>query len=179
MDAEGGDAARRPTLESLQRILTAQAEDQELATERAMGILHRFFKVAVVIVALNIVIAAANVATIVIRPDRSKAAPAMPAASPAPVTAPVTAPAPSPSCEAQSAMVAEPALPSPVLAPAPPAAEPAPQPERRVPLLGPLPVLKPAPLAVKRPAALVAARPMAALKARPDDGDDAAPPERW
>ena len=184
--ANSSQAEVAPALESLQRILTAQAEDQELATERAISLLGRFFKLALVIVGLNVVIAGANLIMIVARP-RVNVVPTVTAVQPAPEAPRV--PPPAPPEEVQLPALAQ-VAPDPVVTPPAPATPPSPakaaspQSEKRVPLLGPLPAAKPmAMMQARRPAAL-AVKPTKLLANAPADDDDddgrpLAPPERW
>jgi len=196
-DVESG-TKKGLTAEALQQYLAALAEDRDASAERTESILSRFFKVAIVMVCLNVVIAGANIAMITIRPRAVTAVPstptqltaeAIPAASRAmPVMAtPAPAADPAPAIEAPiSAEVIQPAVSAkPAVAPKPAIA---PQEEKKVPLLGPLPVPKAAPagtpMLARRPA-----RPMGRpTLAKPflsdeyddqDDGRSLGPPERW
>jgi hypothetical protein len=87
-DGNEDEAKESPTLESLQQYLAAQAEERDAAAERTQNVLARFFKVAIVIVCLNVVIAGANVAMIAIRPSSPPALP-----PPAPAAAVMAEPA--------------------------------------------------------------------------------------
>lgn len=201
-DTDGAGPSRGLSPEALQQYLAALAEDRDASVERTEGILARFFKVAIVMVCLNVVIAGANVVMILIRPRTVAAAAPVPTppvatpyaepptpaaipvlATPAPAVAPIpAAETPGSSTAAQPAVSAKPAM-----APKPAAA---PQPEKKVPLLGPLPAPKPAatgvPMLARRPARPPAGRVMLAkpfLSADeyedPDDGRPLGPPERW
>jgi hypothetical protein len=185
-DREGEPPA--PTLEWLQRYLETETEQREASAQRTETIAARIFKVTVVMVCLNMVIAGANVAMIATRSSGPRTNSTAHAPIPRPQTVPPAAtptlPAPEvvlPALATADNPPANPTSASPVAPPvetaesasvarvSPPPSPPlrpakAPVPEARVPLLGPSPTnLKPAATGVRRPAhALVksvAARP--------------------
>lgn len=190
--------------EALQQYLAALAEDRDASVERTEGILSRFFKVAIVMVCLNVVIAGANIAMVLIRPRTvAVATPAPTVPAPPPVAAQPPQPTP-PVAPVQTtpavAVESEPSIqapvsptevqptvsPKPALAPKPAVA---PQPAKKVPLLGPLPTPRPAtvgaPMLARRPAKPVGRemmnKPFLSTEEyeADDDGPPLGPPERW
>jgi hypothetical protein len=186
VDGDAGETKKALTLEALQRYL---AEDRDAAADRTESILARFFKVGIVIVCLNVVIAGANVAMIMIRPSTPRVitvtAPAM-APAPPPVVQPARpAELPLATPEPQAPLAEQPpaALAMPALPPAPATVKP---PEKRVPLLGPLPSNpRSLPVLAKRPTQMLARPPLPKPYLSAEDADEEAddrpspPPERW
>ncbi len=182
------------TVESFQHYLDTEAERREAAAEQTQGIIARFFKMTVVLVGLNMVIAGANVAMIITRSGHSESTPAAQPSTPTP-TPTATAPTSPTSSEAmapagQSPQSAEPE-PSPqenATSQPVPTAKPL-VPEKRIPLLGPLPstlrpVAGPAVALVRQPihAQVKVAASKSALAVKDDDSDDDGRPhpvERW
>jgi hypothetical protein len=200
-DMDGAGTKGGLTAEALQRYLATLAEDRDASAERTEGILARFFKVAIVMVCLNVVIAGANVAMILVRPRVVTNAPPAPTSMPA-GTEPFTGPPSAPPVVSPPACAAEPPAPSTLETAAPPSSavstKPAAplkpalaptQPEKKVPLLGPLPVPKAAAtgaaMLAKRPTRpagrLGLVKPFLSDEDVDQDGDDRpmGPPERW
>lgn len=201
-DLNGEGSNKGLTAEALQRYMVALAEDRDASAERTEGILARFFKVAIVMVCLNVVIAGANVAMILVRPHAVATPP--PAATPgrtetttetptapAVITPAACAAAPASSSETQAPVAPMPASNSavsdtPATSPKPEAAPI--ETDKKVPLLGPLPTPKVAtagvPMLARRPARPIG-RPSLGKPFLSDDDDqsgDESPlgrPERW
>jgi hypothetical protein len=191
VDGDAGEAKKALTLESLQRYLASQAEEREAAADRAESILARFFKVGIVIVCLNVVIAGANVAMILIRPSSPHVLPPpVSAAVVAEPTRPAAAPQmPAPEPQVKVAAQVQPAPPQATPALPTPAAV-AKLPEKRIPLLGPLPSSpRSSPIVVKRSTQPLVrpalAKTMVAAEDAAEDADEgpderpSSPPERW
>jgi hypothetical protein len=189
---DGSNETKDAVLESVQQYLAALAEDRDEAAERTHGIVARFFKVAVAIVCLNVVIAGANIAMILFRQPSSGPS----AAAPAPVAAAALPAEPAPAEPAKPPV--ENRIPDDIAAssklesnvPVAPEKPVVPQaPERRVPLLGTPPSTRTT--SPVRTAAVLAARPLhsvprPAIIAKPyladeEDTDELslARPERW
>jgi hypothetical protein len=196
------------TLESFQRYLDTEAQAREATAQRNLGVITRFFRIAAVLVCLNMVIAGANVAMIATRSGGSRSAPpASPAATatpaPTPPTSPLATSAPALTPPASHLATATPAPtppPAATYAPAgvsqisqqaqvsaaqiPPATIRLPTlPEKRVPLLGPLPAsFRPA---LARHRIHAQARPVSNKPVLSDDDDEEidtsshTPVERW
>jgi hypothetical protein len=185
MDAS--NAKRDELLETLQQSLATLAEDRDASAERTQGIVARFFKVAIAIVCLNVVIAGANIAMILFRTESAPAAPVPP-----PVAALPQAPAPTepqvPAAEDHLSDETASPKPQSTVPPAPEKPATPPATERRIPLLG-------APSSTKavspvRTAAILAVRPAHSVAravvtkpylAAEENADDLAlaRPERW
>jgi hypothetical protein len=122
-------------VDQLQRCLTEEADRREVAGQRIETIFVRVFRVMLIMVCLNMVIAGANVAMIATRSSASRQATSPPPTQSVPA-APIAGPATQPAPAVPVANPPEPA-PTPPATEAPALAQPA-SAEKKVRLLGPL-----------------------------------------
>ncbi len=186
-EPEGTEAQTASNDEAIEQSPAKETDEQWWAGQRIENIITRLFRVTVVIVCLNMVIAGANVAMIATRWGAPRPAPSPPAQtnSVAPAPSLPAAPAVAPPAFTPSSQVA--GAPSPAAPPAcapPPAPPKEALPEKPVRLLGPQqPAVRSIPVLAKsqlRTSVGFASR-RPALSIGEDDGEDgpARPVERW